>query len=37
MNWEATAADLGLLIHAHPTLSETFGEAALALTGRKLH
>ena len=30
-------ADLGLLIHAHPTLSELFGESALALTGRSLH
>jgi dihydrolipoamide dehydrogenase len=37
VNWEATAADLGLLIHAHPTLSELFGESALALTGRSLH
>ena len=37
VNWEATAADLGLLIHAHPTLSELFGESALALTGRRMH
>jgi dihydrolipoamide dehydrogenase len=37
VNWEATPADLGLLVHAHPTLSEVFGEAALALTGRNLH
>jgi dihydrolipoamide dehydrogenase len=37
VNWEATAADLGLLVHAHPTLSELFGESALALTGRSLH
>jgi dihydrolipoamide dehydrogenase len=37
VNWEATAHDLGLLIHAHPTLSELFGESALALTGRSLH
>ena len=34
VNWEATPADIGLLIHAHPTLSELFGESALALTGR---
>ena len=27
----------GLLVHAHPTLSELFGESALALTGRSLH
>ena len=37
VNWEATAADVGALIHPHPTLSEVFGEAALALTGRGLH
>jgi dihydrolipoamide dehydrogenase len=37
VNWEATAADLGALIHPHPTLSELFGESALALTGRSLH
>jgi dihydrolipoamide dehydrogenase len=37
VNWQATADDLGLLIHAHPTLSELFGESALALTGRSLH
>jgi dihydrolipoamide dehydrogenase len=37
VNWEATADEVGSLIHAHPTLSEVFGEAALALTGRKLH
>jgi dihydrolipoamide dehydrogenase len=37
VNWEATAADLGLLIHAHPTLGELFGESALALSGRSLH
>jgi len=37
VNWEATAADLGPLVHPHPTLSELFGESALALTGRKLH
>lgn len=37
VNWEATGADIGALIHAHPTLSELFGESALALTGRSLH
>jgi dihydrolipoamide dehydrogenase len=37
VNWEATAADIGLLVHAHPTLSELFGESALALTGRRMH
>lgn len=37
VNWEATPADLGLLIHPHPSLSELFGESVLALTGRSLH
>jgi len=37
VNWEATADDLSPLLHPHPTLSEVFGEAALALTGRGLH
>jgi dihydrolipoamide dehydrogenase len=37
VNWEATADDLGALIHPHPTLGELFGESALALTGRSLH
>jgi dihydrolipoamide dehydrogenase len=37
VNWEATPADIGLLLHAHPTLGEVFGETALSLTGRSLH
>ena len=37
VNWEATADEIGALIHPHPTLSELFGESALALTGRALH
>ncbi len=37
VNWEATVADVGNLIHPHPTLGELFGESALALTGRALH
>ena len=37
VNWEATVEDIGGLVHAHPTLSELFGESALALTGRSLH
>ena len=37
VNWEATADDVGRLVHAHPTLSELFAESALALTGRGLH
>ncbi|HEX9696837.1 MAG TPA: dihydrolipoyl dehydrogenase [Actinomycetota bacterium] len=35
--WEATAADIAPFIHPHPTLSEVFGETALALVGRPLH
>jgi dihydrolipoamide dehydrogenase len=37
VNWEANAADVAALVHPHPTLSEVFGEAALAFTGRPLH
>lgn len=37
VNWEATADDIGALIHPHPTLGELFGESALALAGRALH
>jgi dihydrolipoamide dehydrogenase len=37
VNWEATAEDLAALVQPHPTLSEAFGEAAMALTGRGLH
>ena len=37
VNWEATPADMGALIHAHPTLGELIGETALSLTGRSLH
>jgi dihydrolipoamide dehydrogenase len=37
VNWEANVDDIASLIHPHPTLSEVFGEAALALTGRSLH
>jgi dihydrolipoamide dehydrogenase len=37
VNWEATPMEVGQFIQAHPTLSETFGEAVLALTGRGLH
>jgi dihydrolipoamide dehydrogenase len=37
VNWEATPAEVGAFIHPHPTLSELFGESALALTGRSLH
>ena len=34
---EATVEDLHHAIHAHPTLSEAIGEAALALHGRGIH
>jgi dihydrolipoamide dehydrogenase len=37
VNWEATPDDFANLVHAHPTLSELFGESVLALTGRSLH
>jgi dihydrolipoamide dehydrogenase len=37
VNWEATPDDLSRLIHPHPTLSETFGDTALAFIGRGLH
>ena len=34
---EATAESLIHAIHAHPTLSEAMGEAALAVHGRAIH
>ncbi len=37
VNWEATPDEVGQFIQPHPTLSETFGETVLALTGRGLH
>jgi dihydrolipoamide dehydrogenase len=37
VNWEAMPGEVGEFIHPHPTLSELFGESALALTGRSLH
>ncbi|MEI6454332.1 MAG: dihydrolipoyl dehydrogenase [Actinomycetes bacterium] len=37
VNWEASATQLAGLIQPHPSLSESFGEAALALVGRGLH
>ncbi len=37
VNWEATAEDVAEFIQPHPSLSETFGETMLALTGRGLH
>jgi dihydrolipoamide dehydrogenase len=37
VNWEATVDDIAALLQPHPTLSESFGEAVMALTGRGLH
>jgi len=37
VNWEATVDEIAAFIQPHPTLSETFGETILALTGRGLH
>ena len=37
VNLEATPDDIGRFIQPHPTLSESFGETVLALTGRGLH
>jgi dihydrolipoamide dehydrogenase len=37
VGWEAMPDEIAQLIHPHPTLSESFGEAALALAGRALH
>ena len=37
VNWEATPQEIGQFIQPHPSLSEQFGEAVLALTGRGLH
>ena len=37
VNWEATVDEVAQYIQPHPSLSETFGEAVLALTGRGLN
>ena len=37
VNWEATVDEIAQFIQPHPTLSESFGETVLALTGRGLH
>jgi dihydrolipoamide dehydrogenase len=37
VNWETTPDEVAHFIQPHPTLSETFGETMLALTGRGLH
>ncbi len=37
VNWEATIEETAAFIQPHPTMSETFGETVMALTGRSLH
>lgn len=37
VNWEAYPEDVASLIHAHPTQSESIGEAFLAMAGKPLH
>ena len=37
MEFSASAEDIARTVHAHPTLSETLHEAALAVDGRALH
>jgi dihydrolipoamide dehydrogenase len=37
MRLEATVEDVAATIHAHPTLAETFREAALVAAGRPIH
>lgn len=37
MEFGASAEDIARTIHAHPTLSEVFREAALGTTGRMIH
>ena len=34
---EGTTAELGMSVHAHPTLAEIVGEAALAVTGQAIN
>jgi dihydrolipoamide dehydrogenase len=34
---ETTPAEIGYAVHAHPTLSEAFHEAALAVSGESIH
>jgi dihydrolipoamide dehydrogenase len=37
VNWDAYPEDVAQFIHAHPTQTESLGEAALALAGKPLH
>ena len=34
---EGTPEEIGMAVHAHPTLSEGFAEAAMAAEGRPIH
>jgi dihydrolipoamide dehydrogenase len=34
---EGTAAEIAMSVHAHPTLTEALGEAALAVDGAPIH
>jgi len=37
VNWEATVDEVAHFVQPHPTMSEVFGEAFLAIAGRALH
>ncbi len=37
LNWDAVPDEVAPFVQPHPTMSETFGETLLALTGRGLH
>ncbi len=37
MEYRGSSEDIGITVHAHPTLSETTKEAALAVLGRAIH
>ena len=37
MEFDASAEDLGLIMFAHPTLSEAVHEAALGVAGHAIH
>jgi dihydrolipoamide dehydrogenase len=37
VNWEATVDEVAQFLQPHPSLSESFGEAVMTLTGRGLH
>jgi dihydrolipoamide dehydrogenase len=37
VNWEATVDEIASFLQPHPSLSETFGETVLSLTGRSIN